>query len=203
MPPRCSPLHRAQSARGLAPPATAEEEASQLAAALAASLAEQEEPPPEPAAAGAQAEPEAADEEELAGSLAALSLGGAGGAAEAVPASCCAAEAPEEEPAASRRSDTKEAPEPLPEPAVEERSGRCYAIWRVPGAAWIRGIHTGGVGTWWTRIVPALPGQQYRYRDGTRLRGYESFEAAHAGYLLEADRHAAPVPPPVNPLPPA
>jgi hypothetical protein len=60
---------------------------------------------------------------------------------------------------------------------------RFYAVWVAPGVDQsILGVHvsTGSLG--WYELIRFLPRGRYSYFDGTRLRRYPTFEAAHLAY---------------------
>jgi hypothetical protein len=63
---------------------------------------------------------------------------------------------------------------------------RCWTIWEMPGAPELVGVHAGC--RWWT-LAALLPGGRYAYREGHRLRGYDSIADAVAGYYGEAPSH--------------
>ena len=68
-----------------------------------------------------------------------------------------------------------------------------YAVWSVAGAPQLVGIHVGSLRAW-RAIAAQLPGGRYSY-PACRLRRYDNEQLAFAGYLSEARRHGAPVPP--------
>ena len=85
-------------------------------------------------------------------------------------------------------------------PVPFERSGlesaercRCYAVWQVQGRPELQGVHFGPSA--WPGIEERLPQSTYSYKTGSRLRRFDSLAAGVAGYLDEAGRHGAPVPP--------
>ena len=85
-------------------------------------------------------------------------------------------------------------------PVPFERSGlesaercRCYAVWQVQGRPELQGVHFGPSA--WAGIEERLPQSTYSYKTGSRLRRFDSLAAGVAGYLDEAGRHGAPVPP--------
>ena len=64
---------------------------------------------------------------------------------------------------------------------------RFYAVWVAPGVAQaILGVRvsTGSLG--WFELIRFLPRGRYSYFDGTRLRRYPTFEAAHLAYERES-----------------
>lgn len=67
-----------------------------------------------------------------------------------------------------------------------------YAVWRTAGND-IRGVHVGGSRAW-TAILQMLPGGQYDVMT-SRLRRFPTEDHAVRGYLAEARRHGAPMPP--------
>ena len=69
----------------------------------------------------------------------------------------------------------------------------CYAVWHTTGQRDIRGVHVGGKHVW-THIVQSLPNAEWSPSE--RLRRFGSEQEAVAGYIAEARRHGAPLPPP-------
>ena len=95
-----------------------------------------------------------------------------------------------------------EAPSPPLPAAAPKRAPRAarvdawaYAVWVSPAAPDLVGVHTGARRAW-----DALSGRigGYRHFRGDRLRRLASEDEAVAGYLAEAARHGAPVPPPFH-----
>ena len=70
---------------------------------------------------------------------------------------------------------------------------RAYAVWRVPGRPDAVGVWFGPHPECWAAIEAACPNG--RYQGGVRLRRFNTLPEARAGYLREAARHQAPVPP--------
>ena len=77
------------------------------------------------------------------------------------------------------------------------RAETCYAVWVNPAEASTAGIWIGGPRAW-VDIENSLPGKRYCYKDGTRLKGLNSPTEAVEAYRSEADKHGAPLPPPVH-----
>ena len=74
------------------------------------------------------------------------------------------------------------------------RELRAYVVWRNPAASRGLGIWYGGRLAW-PNIVRQLPGGQYLYANGTRLRACADAEDALDVYLAEASEHGSPLPP--------
>ena len=79
----------------------------------------------------------------------------------------------------------------IPHPLPSE--WRVYAVWA--GSKHGRGVHAGPHPATWDAIVLRLEAGGYIYHLGSRLKRFETIDAAVARYLHEARRHTAPDPP--------
>ena len=93
-------------------------------------------------------------------------------------------------------------PEPTPgsQPDSAQVDLRFYAVWYVRGDAAAAGLWSGQHPHCWNAILRRCPGGQYT-PGPVRLRRYPTLAAAREGYLQEARRHGAPVPPPEHRVP--
>jgi hypothetical protein len=165
---------------GFLEPLDSQEEAEQLAAALAASVTLQTGvgpavgPAPE-----VQTASEASSEDEASDGSADVWVVVSAGAS----AGSSAAEEPAERPTLRGALAAGEAV------ATEEsaRGLRFYAVWVAPGVDQsIIGVHVSTGSSGWYELIRFLPRGRYSYFDGTRLRRYASFKAAHLAYERES-----------------
>ena len=156
----------------------------------------------------------------LAASLASLHLGGAepeaepAGAASAGPAAAASSivhvhvhveprRRASPPPAASSRARAEPKAAAAASSPAQGRAGHAYAVWAIPGAPELRGVHADGLEAW--QFLLRHLGGGYSYRQGHRLRRFESESEAVRAYESEAARHGAPVPAPrfTHPCPPS
>ena len=104
--------------------------------------------------------------------------------------------APAEESKAFRDAGTQTDPEASPPraPRAAREEAWAYAV-GLPAGPGAGGAHCGGRRAW--QAIEAQVGGYCHFR-GDRLRRFASEAAAIAGYLEQADRHGAPVPPPLH-----
>jgi hypothetical protein len=166
---------------GFLEPLDSQEEAEQLAAALAASVTLQTGvgpavgPAPE-----VQTASEASSEDEASDGSADVWVVVSAGAS----AGSSAAEEPAERPTLRGALAAGEAFVATEESA---RGLRFYAVWVAPGVDQsIIGVHVSTGSSGWYELIRFLPRGRYSYFDGTRLRRYASFKAAHLAYERES-----------------
>jgi len=91
--------------------------------------------------------------------------------------------------------------EPPPAKAPAAAPGlHWYCVWVAPGCSELVAVHGGA--TAWAGIEERLPGQRYRYSDGTRLRGWRDLGGgerrrleyldAWVAYFAERSHHGCP-----------
>jgi hypothetical protein len=78
---------------------------------------------------------------------------------------------------------------------LSARGLRFYAVWAAPGVDQaVLGVHVSIGSAGWYELIKYLPRQRYSYFDGTRLRRYPTFEAAHLAYERESVGTTNPLP---------
>ena len=101
-----------------------------------------------------------------------------------------------EEPPATRDEDrgTVALPQELVLTVLPESlpGARHYAVWEIPGALQMVGVHTGPHPRTWKAIEAMLPGRSYRSGKGVHLQRCQTLPEALEVYRREAPRHGAP-----------